>query len=94
MHIEDLDISAMVADKIASKHNISVEEVYEVFWNEDYKVLIRRSDKVPGTYLALGRTEAGRYLTVVFAPRSGNLAKVITARDMAKVERRLYAKRK
>ena len=38
---------------------------------------------------ALGRTNAGRLLTLVFTVR-GTLLRVISARDMSRAERRLY----
>jgi len=93
MKIKDIDVSDEVADKIARKHNVSVEQVYEVFWNEYDRPLVRRSDQVPGAYLAYGRTEAGRYLLVAFSLGAGGRAKILTARDMTRAERRLYERR-
>ncbi len=93
MRVEDIDISAAVADKIAWKYSVSIEEVYEVFWNEYDRVVIHKSDRLSGTYVALGRTEAGRYLAVAFAPQPGRRARVLTARDMTRAERRLYKRR-
>jgi len=40
-------------------------------------------------YAALGKTEDGRRLTVIFTVR-GNLIRVISARDMSRRERRIY----
>ena len=34
MKIKEIHVSDEVADKIARKHNVCVEEVCEVFWNE------------------------------------------------------------
>lgn len=90
MRIERVNISPAVADKLARKHSLSAKEVYEVFWNEEERALIYKSDRMPGTYVALGRTEAGRYLAVAFAPQTKGQARVITARDMTKAERQLY----
>jgi len=42
------------------------------------------------TYLALGTTEDGRRLAVVFTFKADGSAYIITARDMDKKERRLY----
>jgi uncharacterized DUF497 family protein len=41
---------------------------------------------------ALGRTEAGRYLSVFFIRILGNKALIITARDMNRNERKRYEK--
>lgn len=41
----------------------------------------------------LGRTEAGRYLTIYFLRKVKGEALVISARDMTKKERKLYGKK-
>jgi len=46
---------------------------------------------VTSTY---GRTDAGRYVTVIFILKFGNHALVISARDMDKKERKQYGKKK
>ncbi len=69
---------------------VSEDEVYEIFWNDKDPLLIRRSQKVHGTYVALGRTFAGRYLMVALRPLGKGVFKVLTARDMDSRERRIY----
>jgi len=54
--------------------------------------LIMRSRE--GRYLALGQTLEGRYPTVVFAPKEAGIARVITAREMDKKERRRFKREK
>ena len=44
-------------------------------------------------YLALGQTEAGRYLAVLFIYKRTKEALILSARDMAKKERRLYGRK-
>ena len=44
-------------------------------------------------YAALGRTDAGRYLSVLFIYKLSKEALVLSARDMARKERRIYAKK-
>ncbi len=88
--IVEIYISQSVAAKIQAKHNVTEEEVYEVFDNEEHKVKIRRSDKVSGSYLAYGRTLSGRYLVVALFPKRLGRVNVATARDMTKSERTLY----
>lgn len=46
-----------------------------------------------GKYLGYGQTDAGRFLLVVFAPKSNARLRVITARDMTVAERRRYRNR-
>lgn len=88
--IKNIFISASVIDKIASKHHVSEEEVYEVFENADARIKIRQSPRVKDAYLALGRTWAGRYLTIPFYRKSEGMIHIGSARDMTSNERTLY----
>lgn len=74
---------------IEAKHGVRPEEVESVFRGGS---LLRRARE--GRMIALGRTDAGRYLFVVFKMKPGNVARVITARDMTYAERRYYRQRK
>jgi hypothetical protein len=44
-------------------------------------------------YVALGRTEAGRHLSVFFIRKDNDRALIISARDMDAKERRRYARK-
>ena len=88
MKIEDIKITHLTLNKIWSKHGVNVKEIFEVFWNKGNKPKFRRSKN---GYICLGRTMTGRYLLIAFAVR-GIEAKILTARDMTKTERRLYKK--
>jgi len=44
-------------------------------------------------YLALGQTDSGRYLSVFFIYKMNKDTIVVSARDMAKKERRRYEKK-
>lgn len=68
-----------------AKHNVSPEEAEEVLCNRH---LVRKSRA--GTYHALGQTDEGRYLAVIFAIKPEGIARVVTARDMDDKERRTY----
>ena len=73
-----------------AKHNI---EDYEV----EYVILFDRPFVRRGrdnTYYVFGVTEEGRYLFIVLAIKNGNLAKIITARDMVKKEKQYYKERR
>jgi uncharacterized DUF497 family protein len=44
-------------------------------------------------YAALGRTDAGRYPSVLFIRKLSREILVLSARDMARKERKIYAKK-
>ena len=46
-----------------------------------------------GKYVAYGQTDSGRYLLVVFAPKSEQRLRVITARDMTAAEKKRFKRR-
>jgi uncharacterized protein len=72
------------------KHQVTHLECEEVFFNEP---LITYPDDSHSTseerYFALGKTDGGRLLFVVFTIR-GDKIRVISARDASKRERRYY----
>lgn len=70
-------------------HGVTPAEVEEVFIG---RFQVRRSRL--GRYLVLGRSAEGRALSVVVEKLGGGWVRVVTARDMAPAERRLYARRK
>jgi len=69
-----------------SRHNVTLDEAEEVFADDAAIFLRSRS----GRYVALGQTEAGRYLTVVYERKSGGVIRVVTAFDMDEKNRRRY----
>jgi hypothetical protein len=78
------------AEKNWALHQVSNAECEQVFFNRPIRVA--PDDKHSGQEprrAALGRTNAGRPLTVVFTVR-GTLVRVISARDMSRSERRVY----
>ena len=83
-----------VIDKLLWKHHVAADEVEEVFSRSPrYRFLEEGDVEGEDLYSALGRTEAGRYLTVYFLHKGTGDALVISARDMTKKERRLYGKK-
>jgi uncharacterized DUF497 family protein len=74
------------------KHGVSAPECEQIFFN---KPLITGSDKKHSKqefrFYALGQTDIGRLLFVVFTIRK-NLIRVISARDMNRNERKVYVK--
>ena len=47
-----------------------------------------------GKYLAYGQSDGGRYLLVVFATKSEQRIRVVTARDMTNSEKKRFRRRK
>ena len=76
------------------KHSVTQMEAEEVFFNNP--LLISTDDKqseIENRYLALGKTNKDRGLTIIFTLRqNGTLIRVISARDQHRKERHLYAK--
>jgi uncharacterized DUF497 family protein len=94
MYIRRVILLDNVEEKIWSKHNVSADEVYELFDGRPHIVYREKGMAVEGEdmYTALGRTFAGRYLIVFFIYKLTKDALIVTARDMNKSERKYYAK--
>lgn len=97
MRITDL---AIPPDRIAhiAKHSVNPEEVWEAAFDDANRLVQRLESTTSGpkrmVYRLLGRTEAGRYLLIIFIYRGGGRAYLVTARDMVQAERRYYLGRK
>jgi len=78
------------AEKNWELHQVSQGECEQVFFNRPLLVApdFGHSEREPRD-AALGRTNAGRCLVVVFTIR-GTLVRIISARDMSRRERRIY----
>ena len=77
------------------KHHVSAAECEQAFFNEPLQVFedVMHSEH-ERRFNALGRTDAGRRLFVVFVTRK-NWVRVLSARDMSRKERkefRIYEK--
>jgi uncharacterized protein len=94
MYIDEFIWLPDIVDKLAYKHNISPEEVEEVFLNRP-RFFFMEKGRVAGEdlYMALGQTDAGRYLSLFFIRKVGELALIISARDMDAKERRRYGRK-
>jgi uncharacterized DUF497 family protein len=77
-------------DKNLTTHEVENWECEQVFFNQPLLVLDDlRHSTTEKRWAAFGKTDAGRFLTVVFAKRR-NLIRVISARDMNRKERGFY----
>jgi len=83
-----------IVDKLAYKHGVETFEVEEALSN---RPKIRRAEKGKrkgeDVYMALGRTDAGRFLTILFIDKGNREILPLSARDMAEKERRIYAQK-
>jgi len=76
--------------KIWVKHRVTAAECEQIFFNRPLIVVEDLvHSQVEERLYALGQTDAGRLLLVVFTFRR-NLIRVISARDMSKKERKEY----
>jgi uncharacterized DUF497 family protein len=78
------------SDKSRRKHGVTIEECEQVFSNTPILFLddLKHSSKEE-RYIAMGQTDAGKTLFVVFTPR-GRMVCVISARPMDRKERKFY----
>ena len=78
------------AEKSWTRHRVSRSECEQVFFN---RPLLAAPDEqhsqIEDRFYALGRTDADRWLFVVFTVR-GSSVRVISARGMSRRERRVY----
>ena len=71
-----------------ARHAVDQSEAEEVVRNDPYITKGRR-----GTYRVIGRTDGGRFLTVVVSPRDDGAYYVVTAREADPSERRAFRNR-
>lgn len=72
-----------------ARHGVEPDEVEKVCF-QGSPFIFRAGEN---RFFALGQTQSGRYLTIIFEYLGKNKAKVITARAMSNSERRFYKKR-
>lgn len=84
-----------IVRKLEQKHNVHRSEVREVFLHSPFFRFAEKGHRSgENVYVALGRTDAGRYLTVVFVYKKNTRALILSARDMSQAERRRYEREK
>ena len=83
-----------IVDKLAVKHHVEPNEVEEVLANTNqFRFLEKGERQGEDVYIALGQSDAGRYLTVLFVYKKTREALILSARDMAAKERKQYGKK-
>lgn len=94
MRIADIFWLNAIADKLASKHDVSTDEVEGVvFGNARFRYVRKGNRRGEDVYMALGQTVGGRYLTVLFIHKLNGVALILSARDMSTKERRSYERK-
>ena len=95
MYIDDFIWLPEIEDKLVFKHHVSKDEAEEVFFNQPHFRFVESGNR-PGedVYSVSGQTNAGRYLIVFFIYKTGNLALIVSGRDMDSSERRYYERKR
>jgi len=92
--IEGITWIRNIVDKLAFKHHVETEEVEQALNNQPkIRFVEKGARKGEDVYLALGQTDAGRYLAVLFIYKRTKEALILSARDMADKERKQYGKK-
>ena len=93
MRIEGVIWLREIVDKLAFKHRVETDEVEETLGNARFRFVEKGEREDENVYLALGQTMSGRYLAVLFIYKRTKEALILSARDMARKERKLYGKK-
>ena len=94
MKIESVIWIRDVVDKLAFKHQVETDEVEEVLGGRPKFRFVEKGERTDeNVYLALGQTDAGRYLSVLFIYKKSKEALILSTRDMARKERRQYGRK-
>ena len=95
MQIDEIIWLSQFVEKLASKHGVTTTEVEEILTNRPYFRFVSKGNR-PGenVYSAMGQTDTGRYLIVIFILKAHHRVLVISARDMSRTEQRNYEKRR
>ena len=95
MYIADIIWLPDIVDKLAWKHQVLPEEVDQVLFGHPIFRKVQKGHRPnEHVYVAFGRTDAGRYLSVFFIHKINNEALILSARDMDKKERKQYERKK
>ncbi len=93
MNIDRVIWLEKIVEKIRKKHHLTQNEVEQVLTNNpQYRFLEKGKIEGEHVYAAYGRTDASRYIVVIFIFKFRKSALIISARDMDKKERKQYGK--
>ncbi len=91
--LEGFEWDAGNSDKNWRRHRVSQLEAEQIFFNLPLVVGSSQHPRDERRFFALGRSDSGRELAVIFTIR-GKLVRVISARPMSRRERRVHAEGK
>jgi len=91
MQLDEVIWKEVFAEKIESKHAVSIDEVEQIlFGNSFFRRVEKGRIRGEDLYIAYGQTITGRYLVVFFVWKRRTTALPISARNMTDVERRYH----
>lgn len=94
MYIDDFIWLPDILEKLATKHQVSQDEAEETFFDDPHYRFVESGYRLgEDVYSASGQSDAGRYLIVFFIHKSGDIALILSARDMDNKERRRYERK-
>lgn len=80
-------------DKSFKKHGVKNEEAEQAFISKDrFLTEDKKHSGAEKRYLLLGKSETSKLLSIIFTIR-GSKIRIISARAMSRIERRIYAKK-
>ena len=80
-----------IVDKLAFKHQVETYEVEELLTEKPkFRFVEKGERKDEDVYMALGQTQGGRYLVALFIYKLTKEVLILSARDMAPKERKMY----
>jgi uncharacterized DUF497 family protein len=83
-----------IVDKLHYKHDVTQQEVKEVFNRKpSFRLMEKGHRSGENVYFATGQTEAGRYLIIFFIHKRDHRAMILSAREMTGVERRQHGRK-
>ncbi len=94
MRIEGVTWLDEIVSKLATKHSVETYEVEEVLAGHPKFRFVQKGEREgEDVYMALGESDSGRHLAVLFICKRTHEALILSARDMARKERRQYGRK-
>lgn len=95
MHIESVECSDLIEEKLETKHAVTLREVRQVFLNQPRIRFVEQGHTTgEDVYVAFGGTIGGRHLSIFFIYKPATkIALILSAREMSKRERKSYGRK-
>ena len=93
MRITDIIWKEAVVEKLTDKHGISIAEAEEVLLSRPFvRRMVKGRVRGEDVYAAMAQISSGRYLILFFIYKKRGMALPLSAREMARAERKYYGK--